>query len=205
MRYIEKINEPTVTYGQMNLLFSGRTIWREIATWTWIYLISRFTTLNNISEEVFSRLYQTPQVLGGIFQFIFGFESAQNYLQLLSVQLALLKEIIDSEIAGNAALTDQRVRQLYQNADERARFVSSINPFWNETQIRNLLYTYNRYTLEEITSFLTGNYSESFSILDLLLHHADNTGDYFTQGLFAFLTNNQQFQPFAPNTGSKQA
>ena len=90
-----------------------------MATWIWIYMISRFTSINNISEQVFDHLYQIPQELGSFLQYIFGYENAQKYLQLLSVQFVLIKEIIDSELAGNNKLTDEIVKQLYQNVDQR--------------------------------------------------------------------------------------
>jgi hypothetical protein len=188
MIYRNRFNEPVLTYGQFNLLYSYRTHWREIATWTWIYLMSRFTTVSTISDEVFNRLYREPEELGNIIQTFFGYENVQKYIQGLEVQIALIKEIIDAEVAGNITLTNEKVRQLYKNTDERAKFLSSINPFWKETDLRNLYYTFHRYTLEMITAFLRGDYKTSFSIYDRLLNHADLMGSYFTQCLFYYMT-----------------
>lgn len=94
---LSRTNEPTITYGQMNLLFIIRNLWRQFATWTRSYLISRFSGLH-IADEVFNRLY-----------------------------------------------------------------------------------TYHRYTLEEIFTLLTGEYSKNIDIYDRLLHHDDIIGDYFTE------------------------
>ncbi len=192
MIYKHKIAEPTLTYGQFNLLYGYRTHWREIATWTWIYLISRFTALSTISDEIFNRLYRESNDLGDILQTFFGYDNTQKYIQGLEVQIALIKEIIDAEIAGNTTLTDEEVRQLYQNSGERAKFLSSINPFWKETDLRSLYYTFNQYTLEMISSFLRGDYETSFNIYDLLLHHADLMGTYGEQGLYDYMFYNLQ-------------
>jgi hypothetical protein len=192
MIYKHKIAEPALTYGQFNLIYGIRTNWREIATWTWIYLISRFTALSTISDEIFNRLYRESNDLGDILQTFFGYENTQKYIQGLEVQIALIKEIIDAEVAKNTDLTNEKVRQLYQNADERAKFLSSINPFWNETDLRNLYYTFHRYTLEMISAFLRGDYKTSFNIYDLLLHHADLMGNYGAQGLYNYTFYNPQ-------------
>jgi len=195
MRTINRYIEPTITYGQMNLLFHIRNLWREMATWTRTYLASRYSDIG--AEDVFDRLYQIPQKLGNVVRMIFGSQAAEQYVQLLSVQLVLVREIIEAQMTGNADLVDEKVQQLYQNAEERIKLVASVNPFWDETIVRNLLYTYHQYTIEEITTYLAGDYQRNIDIYDRLLQHSDSIGDYFAQGLFNFLSytpqqNNQQ-------------
>lgn len=87
-------------------------------------------------------------------------------------------------MAGNTELVSQKVMQLYQNAETRINYISSINPFWDSTVVRNVLTTYHQYTLEEITTLLTGEYVKNIDIYDRLLHHSDIIGEYFAQGLF---------------------
>lgn len=186
MRTINRYNEPTITYGQMNLLFYIRNLWREMATWTRTYLASRYSGIG--AEDAFDRLYKIPQKLGDVIQLIFGSQAEEQYIQLLSVQLVLVREIIEAHMTGNADLVDEKVQQLYQNAEDRIKLVASINPFWDETIIRNLIYTYHQYTIEEITTYLAGDYQRNIDIYDRLLQHADSIGDYFAQGLFNFLS-----------------
>lgn len=194
MIYIEKNQEIAMPNGFSNMLCSMRITWREVATWTWIYLMSAYTKFGDITSPVFDHLYYIPEGMGVLLQFVFGYDNAQKFLQLLSAQLIITKDIIDSEIAGNSQLTDEKVRQLYINADERAKFASSIDPFWSETEVRNLLYTYNRYTLLEITDLLTRKYNDLIGIFELLLRHADNMGDYFAEGIVEFI-NFGQYKP----------
>jgi len=187
MTNINQYREPTITYGQMNLIFHIRNLWREMATWTRAYLISRTTGMGS-PEEVFNRLYRIPREFGNLLQLILGEQIAEQYVQFLSVQLVLIREIIDAQIAGNVDLVNAKVRQLYQNAEDRVNFITSANPFWAETVVRDFIYAYHQYTLEEITAFLTGEHQKSIDIYDRLLHLADSIGDYFAQGLFNYLT-----------------
>ena len=181
---INRFGEPTITYGQMNLIFHIRNLWREMATWTRAYLISRTTGMGS-PEEVFNRLYRIPREFG-------------NLLQL--IQLVLIREIIDAQIAGNADLVNEKVRQLYANAEERVKFITSANPFWDEAVVRNFIYTYHQYTLEEINAFLTGEFQLSIDIYDRLLQLSDSIGDYFAQGLFNYITYNPNEIPINPAT-----
>lgn len=186
-----RMNEPTITLGQMNLLFSIRTLWRDLATWTRAYLVSRYAGIG-LSEDVFNRLYRVPQEFGNVLRLIFGDQVAEQYTQLISRQLVIIREIIEAQMTGNIDLLNENVRQLYQNAADRAGYVASINPYWDETTVSSLIDTYLRYTLEEITTLLTGDYKRNIDIYDRLLSHADSMGDYFAEGLFKYLYNGSQ-------------
>jgi hypothetical protein len=136
---------------------------------------------------VFNRLYRIPREFGNILQLILGYEASQVFVQQLSVQLALTKEIMDAYMSGNTAVVNEKVQQLYQNADDRAERMASFVPFWDEVLIRSFLYTYHQYTLEQIVTLLSGDYQRNIDIYDRLLHHADDMGDYFTEGLYNYI------------------
>jgi len=80
MTNINRYSEPTITYGQMNLIFHIRNLWREMATWTRSYLISRSTGMGS-PEEVFNRLYRIPREFGNLLQLILGEQIAEQYVQ----------------------------------------------------------------------------------------------------------------------------
>ncbi len=191
MLYENKFNEPMITYGQMNLLFSIRNLWRDIATWSRAYMINRTSNLK-IAEETFQRLYKIPQEFGNILQYFISYDHSVQFVQMLSQQIVLFRSLLDALIAGDTNAVNQTVQKLYRLADERAAFMAAINPFWNETVMRNLIYAFYQYTFDEVTSFLSGNYSKDIEIYDRLLHHSDTMGDYFTQGLFNYITASQQ-------------
>jgi hypothetical protein len=180
------VAEPTISLGQMNYLFKVRTLWREMATWTRAYLISRFAG-QEIAEDVFQRLYRLPREFGDLMRLVYTDQIAEQYIQIISSQLVLTKEIIDAEIAGNTDLVNEKVRELYERTEGRSEFIASINPYWHEDDVRNLINTYHQYTLEEITTLLTGDYARNIDIYDRLLQHADLIGDYFVQGLYNYL------------------
>lgn len=182
-----RLNPPMIPYGASNLLFSVRSLWRDIVTWGRANLVSRYAGLNSANDE-FERLYQIPQEFGNIFQLIFGYDNAQRFVQFLSQQIISVRSLIEAQMAGDINLVNQQVQQLYQSADEWAAFMTSINPFWDLTETRNLIYTFIQLTIEEITAFLAGDYKRDIDIYDRLLHHTDNMGDYFTLGIYNYIT-----------------
>lgn len=194
MIYKNRFIEPTITQGQMNFLFTIRVLWRDLATWTRAYLVNRYAGLA-ITEDVFNRLYEIPQEFGNILQFIFGYDNAQRFVQYVSQQIVQIRSLIEAVIEGDVNSVNLLTQQMYQLADERARFMTSINPFWDLTETRNLIYTYLQLTIDQITTLLTGDYKRNIDIFDRLLHHTDNMGDYFSQGLLNYITYSQHYTP----------
>ncbi|MDF2657100.1 MAG: hypothetical protein K0R19_3574 [Bacillota bacterium] len=191
---IYRMEQRPITFAYMNLVFKIREHWREIATWTRAYLISKFVGVG-YHQEVFSRLYDVPADMGSMFLLLFGNEIADQYVELLSEHVVLLRDYIDSIAAGDEAVANEKYAELYRNADERAAFLSSINPYWDETEWRNMLYTYLNLTFQEVRSFLTGEYRTNISIYDRLITHTENMGDYFTGGMYDYITYNPTQQP----------
>lgn len=185
-----KVQEPTVTYGQMNLIINTRNLWRDLVTWSRAYLISRVSGIGN-TEDVFNRLYRVPVDFGNTVRLIFGDQIAEQYVQSLSETAVLYRELIEAQITGNVDMANEKVQELYKKADQRAIFLASINPFWDETQWKNLLHTFIIYSLDEITSILMGD-SKNIDIFDRFLHLADIIGDYFAEGMFKYLTYSTQ-------------
>lgn len=181
-----ELQDSLVTYGQMNLIFRARNLWREFVVWSRVYLISRVAGIGT-TEDVFSRIYQIPREFGDITRLIFGDPAAEKTIQQLSSTVMLFRNLVEAMIADDRAAADRLVRDLYKNADERASYLASINPFWDETQWKYLIYTFYSYSFQEITSILTGD-PRNIDLFDRFLQFADTIGDYFSQGLYNYLT-----------------
>ena len=191
MFFKNRYEEPTLTYNQTNLLFHIRNLWRELATWTRAYMITKNANLE-IADYVFERLYKVLSDFADALSMFLGNQTAEQFMKYLSVQLILTKELIDAQVAGNTVLVNEIFQQLFHNADERAKFMASVNPFWNESVIKSLIYNYHTYTLQEIRTLLTEEYQKNIDIFDIILKHTDNMGDYLTQGLFNYMNYNPQ-------------
>jgi len=187
MKIKNRAETPTITLAQMKLLFRLRILWREMVTWIREYLISRFI-FGDYYQDAFTRLYNVPVEFGNLLMLVFGEEIGNQYQQLLSDQIIVLRDYIEALISGDINSVNENSRELYQGGDTRARFLASINPFWSQEQLRSLVNTFLTLNAEEIEAFLTGNYELSITIFDMLLSHSDLMGDYFMTGLYNYIT-----------------
>lgn len=176
-----------ITYDQMNAIFGIRMFWFEFVTWIRNYMFSRFLELGN-ADEVKARLMQVPVEYVNALRKIFGDQVPEDYVELFFTYIDLLEAFITAQIENNTGEIDRITRLLYENADARAAAITAINPaFWDEGEWRTRLYRNLSSTIEESTSFLRGDYARSVDIFSRLLDQAENTSNYFAQGLFNYI------------------
>jgi hypothetical protein len=133
---------------------STTEFWRDIVIWTRIYMASAYTGVGD-QEAVFSRLYRVPYEFGSTIRLIFGNDVANAYINNLSYQLTLIRDLVDAQIKGDVDTVNKKTALLYQNADARAAFLTQINPFWHLNDWRSLMYTFIGLTLEQSTAYLS--------------------------------------------------
>ena len=184
-------NPLCITYSQMNLIFNLRISWRRLTTWIRAYILSRYVGIGS-EEELFSSLYLEALNFSDMLQVIFGREISRENTTYLYKYTILLRELISAQLSGDTEAVQQNIDRLYQNVNENAAFLASINPYWNEAEWQDMLGTYLQYILEEANSFVLGDYKKDIEIFDRITALTNKMGDAFAQGLYNYLTSGQQ-------------
>lgn len=178
--------EECISYDEMNEIFGVMMFWFELVTWVRNYMLSRYLNLGS-TEAVFQRLLRVPADYINALRQVFGDMVTEDYIQLFYTYIDLIDAFITAQMEGNIDEINRVTQLLYKNADERAAFIASLNPYWDETEWRNRLYNNLRSTIDESTSFLAGDYARNIDIFSTILDQAESTGNYFTEGLFRYL------------------
>jgi hypothetical protein len=185
-------NEKCLTYSQMNLIFNARLFWRRFSLWIRIYLIDRYYGVGT-AEEAFGRLYLESRDFGDMLRIIFGRRNAEAYAQLLNNYTFLIRDLVSAQLAGDTAAINQHVNELYQNVEDRAKFLASINPYFNESEWRDLLRTYLQLAIEVANTFASGDFAAGVKTYDQLTDFTSRMGDVFARGLYEYITSGGQF------------
>jgi hypothetical protein len=184
---ISELNDTDTIPGQMNLIFKAGMNWRDLATWIRAYIISTFAGLND-QEAVRQRLNQIPTEFGNIFRLFFGDQISSAYTDLFSSYITSLESLIDAQKNDDDAAVNGYMEQIHDNIHQRSAMLSEINPFWQESDWRALFFRYLLLTIDESNAFLAGDYVKSTEIFDTLLSHITTMSDYFSNGLYQYIT-----------------
>jgi hypothetical protein len=175
-----------ITFEEMNEIYDIRMFWFELAIWVRNYMISRYRGLGD-TTEVLTRLEKVIVDYTDSLEQVFGRDVADKLLGALMEYIDLLSAFITAQMNDDTAEMDRITKLLYQNADERAALISSVNPFWDYDVWKNRLQNNLRITIEESISFLTGDYARNIDIFSTLLDLAEDTSNYFATGLFNYI------------------
>lgn len=167
---------------QINLINSMRLAWSQHVYWTRMLLISIAERLKDL-DAVTVRLLQNPNDIAAIFADYFPPDTARTIAQLLSEHLQIGAELITALRDGMTAQADTLNRQWYINADQMADAFSSINPYYNREQLRDMLYTHLQLTTQEVSMRLAKKYPEDIDAFNKVEQEALSMADYFSSGI----------------------
>lgn len=192
-----RFNEQCITYSQMSLIFNMRIFWRRLMTWMRIYVISRYLGIGT-ADVSFERLYIENLDFGNMLRIHFSRSTSDRYSQLLNQFSIGLRELISAQIEGDFDVARQNIDRLLQNADETAAFLASINPYFDETEWRNLLTIFLQDTIQAANLFASEDYRMDIEYFDRLMALSNTMGDTFAQGLYDYITSGAEIADNLP-------
>lgn len=195
---INEVRGPNSITGRMNLIFRARMLWRDLATWMTIYLVSVHGNYDN-QDAIRNKLYELPLEYGNFLKLVFGDVQTEEYINLLSTYIITSQNLFHAQMIGDANAVNEYARQLYQHIDRKAEFLARINPYWQEDTWQSLLYNFNNLLFEDSMTLLTGNYQKNIDVLDRLLSFSSVIGDYFSEGIIRYLRNDEENRPVPDN------
>lgn len=175
-----------IVTGQMNLIFRGRMLWRDMATWLTMYMLALYGGYPNL-QALADQIYKLPLEYGDFMKLIFGDKISDDYINLVSQYVIILEYLFYYQMVGDQNAASNFTQQLYENTNQRAAFLGQINPYWQENTWRTLLTTFNNLIIEESTALLTREYDKSVDIFNSLLSQSTIIGDYFSEGILGYL------------------
>lgn len=184
---IKQVEVPCIPTSQMDLVFESRVIWRDLATWIQSYLVSVFAGFGN-QDSIEAKLKGVTLEFGNILSTVFGGEIGEQYVNLITNWLNTFKLLVFSQINGDINAVNGYTKQLYDDIDQIAIFLSDINPFWIENEWKALLYRFNDMIIEELSAYMNKEYTKAVESFDRHLNLTSVIGNYYSKGLLNYLT-----------------
>lgn len=174
--------EYTFSSNEVNLMNQLRKLWIDHVLWTRSFIISRVEGLSDL-EKVTNRLLRNPQDFADLFGVFYGVEIGNELKDLLTEHLLIAADLVNAAIQGNTEKVNNERALWYNNADEIANFLSTINPYWNISIWQQHLYDHLSLTENEAVQRISGNYEEDIMLYDRIEDQALSMADYMFEGL----------------------
>ena len=163
-------------------------VWFDLSTWTRNFMLSKYKGIGDVND-VFNRLQQVPNEFINSLQTVFGDNPGlKNYQVQLNAYIDLIDSLTTAQMEGNTDEVNRIVKLLYENVNDRAASFASLAPsLFNENELQTRLQDFVRSTIDESTTFLTGDYARNLDIYDTLLDQAESLSGYIAQGLIKYM------------------
>jgi len=159
-----------------------RTLWEQHVAWTRMFIISTAADLPD-QEVVTARLLRNPTDMAVIFRHYYGEQIGAKFESLMREHLVLAAQLVKAAKAGDTKGTADAEKRWYANADEIAKFLSSINPYWSEEAWRKMLYEHLALTKSEAVNRLGGKFAADIADFDKIEPQALMMADMMTDGV----------------------
>jgi hypothetical protein len=186
-----------LTYEDVNLLLRTQKLWVELVLWMRNLFHSFFE--NRPQTAIIARVFQQlPLDFFNEFSRHFGPEASQQFLNIFTRLITVNWQMVNAYKENDQAAIDESIVQWYRVADEMAAFLAGVNPYWDEIQIRNMLYEYIQYKIQEIMAFLSGDYEMEMQIFDELKDKVIRISANLAAGIIARHPKRMPLQPPQP-------
>lgn len=171
-----------ISESELDLNNLIRMLWEQHVYWTRVFIISAVFSLPDVNL-VTDRLLRNPKDFEAALRPPYGDVIASKFSDLLTSHLTIAAELVMDAKAGDSAAAADAEKRWYQNADQIASFLSSINPYWPALEWQRLLYDHLAMTKNEAINFLQHNYAGSISTFENIEKKALDMADLMTSGI----------------------
>lgn len=169
------------TQQQICLMNQMQELWGQHVYWTRFFIISTAANLEDL-KPVTNRLLQNPKDFEQVLSPIYGRKAAFQFQELLTQHLLIVADLVNAAKNGDMEKVNCIRQKWYENADEIACFLSSINQCWNKAKWKEMLYSHLEMTEKEATLRLQGDYAADIQVFNQIEKEALKMAKYMFCG-----------------------
>lgn len=170
------------SHKRIDLKLNMRKLWEDHITYTRNYIISALADLPDL-QAIAQRLLRNQDDIGQAIVPVYGPKAGKKLSGLLRDHILIATEVVKAAKENNKAELDSSSQKWYANADDIAQFLSSANPHWDETTLKDMLYKHLDFTTGEVVSRLGNKWNDDISFYDKGHVHMLMFSDYLVDGI----------------------
>ncbi|MHB1153982.1 MAG: hypothetical protein ACYCWE_20850 [Eubacteriales bacterium] len=175
-------NNESSTQIQTSLIYRFRELWRRYILYTREYIINvacGFETPPFITHRM------TQNALDFFYEFrqYYEYEKSRIFELLLKKQFFISASLLNSANAGDTELTEIFKTEWYNNVDEIAGFLASVNPNWSKEAWQKILYDYLFLLEYEGTCEYMAKYNAELKSYETIQDQSFIIGNYMADGI----------------------
>jgi len=171
-----------ITKSEQSLREALRMLWEQHDVWTRAAIVSIVADSRD-QKYVVDRLLRNPSDMAAALETYYGKETASRFESLLREHLTIAAELVKASKSGNAKAAAAIEKRWYENADEIADLLGSINPYWSSEDWRAMLHEHLKLVKAEAVARLTKDYPSDIATYDRIEKQSLDMADTLSEGI----------------------
>ncbi|MCK9537176.1 MAG: LysM peptidoglycan-binding domain-containing protein [Bacilli bacterium] len=159
-----------------------RMLWEQHIVWTRIVISDITSDMAELNFAV-ARLLRNPGDFGEQMAKYYGYDFGRKFAALMHDHLSIAAELVQTAKRGDNQKFDELNRQWFKNADDMARVLASVNPYWDFKAWQKMFYEHLNLVLKEATQFLNNQLEANVLLFDQMERQALEMADTMTKGI----------------------
>jgi len=175
-------NDITSNNSIINLKLDERKLWIDHVSWTRSFIVSDLAALPD-KEVVLQRLLKNQDDIGASIKPYYGEEAANKLSKLLREHIMIGGKVVDSAKSNNKSDLDKYNKLWYKNADDISDFLSSANPNWSNSELKDMLHKHLEFVTNQVVARINKNWKTDVDAYDKGEDHMIKFADILTDGI----------------------
>jgi len=174
--------ENCITKKELELKNALRALWEQHVAWTRMTIVA-IATGSSALPQVSQRLLRNADDMAAAFKPFYGEEKADKFGELIRQHLLIAADLVTAAKKGDTAAAAKAEKEWYANAKAIAKFLSGINPYWQEKDLDAMLTEHLDLTKAEALTKVRGNTARSIELYDRIEKQALAMADALSEGI----------------------
>lgn len=165
-----------------------RKLWEDHIVWTRQFIVSAATETGDLADigPTTDRLLANQADIGNALKPFYGEAAGNQVTALLRDHILTAAELVAAAKAGDSAAVETASAAWYQNADDIAIALNSLNPkHWPLAEMKAHMTDHLDLTLEEAVARLQGRYADDIAAYDKIHAQILGMADMLSDGIIA--------------------
>ena len=175
-------NDIPLNNSIVNLKMDERRLWIDHVSWTRSFIVSDLASLPD-KGVVLQRLLKNQDDIGASIKPYYGEEAGNKLSKLLREHISIAGQVVDAAKSNNKADLDKYNKLWYKNADDIADFLSSANPNWSNSELKDMLHKHLEFVTAQAIARINKNWKADVDAYDKGEDHMIKFADVLSDGI----------------------
>ena len=165
-----------------------RQLWEDHIVWTRQFIVSAATDSDNLADigPTADRLLANQTDIGNALKPFYGDAAGEQVTALLRDHILIAGDLVAAAKSGDSTAVDAKAAAWYQNADDIATALNSLNPrHWPLDEMKAHMKDHLDLTLKEAVARLQGRYVDDIAAYDEIHVQILGMADMLSDGIIA--------------------